>query len=81
MDLLPYIEKFAKRLAEVEAALSDPDAFANAARAQDLAKAYARLKSLVATGAAFRKPLTDLAENRALFENEPTGSEMSAMAR
>ena len=81
MDLLPYIEKFAKRLAEVEAALSDPAAFDNKVRAQDLAKEYSRLKDLVATGAAFKKTLSDLAENRTLFASEPTGSELSAMAR
>ena len=48
MDLRPHIEKFARRLAEVEAALSDPKAFDNPQRAQELAREYARLKDLVA---------------------------------
>ncbi len=36
MDLRPYIEKFARRLAEVEAALSDPKLFDNPMRAQEI---------------------------------------------
>ena len=38
MDLRPYIDKFAKRLAEVEAALSDPAVFDNKQRAQELSR-------------------------------------------
>ncbi len=80
MDLRPHIEKFARRLAEVEAALSDGKVFANPQRAQDLAREYARLKELVAQGNAYAKTLADLAENRALLEAEPAGSEMAQMA-
>ena len=36
MDLRPHIEKFSRRFAEVEAALSDPKAFDNPQRAQEL---------------------------------------------
>ena len=36
MDFKPHIEKFAHRLAEVEAALSDPNVFDNQQKAQDL---------------------------------------------
>jgi hypothetical protein len=36
MDLRPHIEKFGRRLAEVEAALSDPKVFDNPQRAQEL---------------------------------------------
>ena len=67
MELSPYIDKFARRLAEVEAALSDPAAFDNPQRAQELSKEYSRLKELVATGAAYLKTRADLAENRALL--------------
>lgn len=81
MDLRPYIERFAKRLAEVEAALSDPAAFDNKQRAQDLAREYARLKELVATGAAYLKAHADLTENRALLQSESPGSELAEMAR
>ena len=41
MDLRPHIEKFARRFAEVEAALSDPRTFDNPQRAQELGKEYA----------------------------------------
>ncbi len=81
MELRPYIEKFAKRLAEVEAALSDPGVFDHKARAQELSKEYSRLKDLVATGADYLKTVASLKESRALLENEPAGSELAEMAR
>ena len=55
MDLRPQIEKFARRFTEVEAALSDPKAFDNPQRAQELSKEYARLKDLVSTGQSYLK--------------------------
>src|SRR6266513_890964 len=81
MDLRPQIEKFSRRFAEVEAALSDPKAFDNPQRAQELSREYARLKELVAAGAAYSKTLTDLDENRALLKGEPTESELGQMAK
>jgi len=81
MDLRPYIDKFARRLAEVESALSDPSAFDHKQRAQELSKEYSRLKELVATGAAYLKTQADLAENRSLLETEPAASELAALAR
>jgi peptide chain release factor 1 len=81
MDLRPHVEKFARRFTEVEAALSDPKAFDNPQKAQELSKEYARLKDLVATGQAYLKTLSELAENRALAESEPEGSELGQMAR
>src|SRR5437762_3133681 len=81
MDLAPHIEKFSRRFAEVEAALSDPKAFDNPQRAQELSKEYARLKDLVAAGGAYRKTLADLDENRALLKNEPAESEIAQLAR
>jgi peptide chain release factor 1 len=61
MDLRPHIEKFSRRYAEVEAALSDPKAFDNPQRAQELGKEYARLKELVGQGQAYVKVVADLA--------------------
>src|SRR5579885_3028953 len=81
MDLRPHIDRFARRFAEVEAALSDPKVFDNNQRAQELSKEYARLKELVASGNAFLKATTDLQENRALLQSEPAESEMGVMAR
>ena len=81
MDLRPHIERFLRRFAEVEAALSDPKAFDNPQRAQELSKEYARLKDLVAAGQSYLKTLADLGENRALFQAEPAGSELAFMAQ
>lgn len=81
MDFRPHIEKFRRRFAEVEASLSDPKVFDNSQRAQELAKEYARLKELVAAGAAYLKAQADLADNRALLEGEPAESEMAVMAK
>ena len=81
MDLRPHIEKFARRFAEVEAALSEPKAFDNPQRAQELSREYARLKELVATGQAYQKTLGELADNRALAQAEPADSELGQMAR
>ena len=81
MDFRPHIEKFRRRFAELEASLSDPKVFDNAQRAQELSKEYARLKELVAAGDAFLKAQADLAENRALLQNELPDSEMALMAK
>jgi peptide chain release factor 1 len=81
MDLRPHIDKFARRFAEVETALSDPKAFDNQQRAQELSKEYARLRELVAAGKSYQKTLTDLAENRELLKTEATDSELGQMAK
>src|SRR5947208_11734413 len=81
MNLSPHIERFRKRFAEVEAALSDPKAFDNPQRAQELSKEYARLKGLVAQGQAYLKTVGQLAENRQLLQTEPADSELGHMAK
>jgi peptide chain release factor 1 len=81
MDLHSQIEKFSRRFVEVEAALSDPKAFDNPQRAQELSKEYARLKDQVAHGQAYIKAVDDLAENRALLRSEPADSELGQMAK
>ena len=81
MDLKPHIEKFSRRFAEVESALSDPKAFDNPQRAQELSKEYARLKELVATGNAYQKALADLEENRVMLKGEVAESELALMAK
>jgi peptide chain release factor 1 len=80
MNLSPHIEKFRRRYAEVEAALSDPKVFDNPQRAQELSREYARLKELVAQGARYLKTLADLEQNRALLKSEPAESELALMA-
>ena len=81
MDLRPHIERFARRLTEVEAALSDPKVFDNKARAQELSREYARLKELVAVGDRYAKALAQLAENRALLQKETPDSELAQLAQ
>ncbi len=80
MDLRPHIDRFARRLDEVESALSDPKAFDNPQRAQELSREYSRLKELVVSGNSFLKAEADLAENRALLQSEPADSELGKMA-
>ena len=81
MNLTPHIEKFRRRFAEVEAALSDPKAFDNPQRAQDLSREYARLKELVAQGENFLKTSAQLGENRELLKTEPPESELALMVK
>ncbi len=81
MDLSPHIEKFCRRYAEVETALSDPKVFDNPQRAQELSREYARLKELVARGGGYLKTLADLEQNRALLKDERPESELALMAK
>jgi peptide chain release factor 1 len=80
MDLRPHLDKCAKRLAEVEAVLSDPKLFDNNQRAQDISKEYARLKELTRQGQAYLKVLSDLDENRALLSSGLGDPDLAAMA-
>ena len=81
MDLRPHIEEIRQRYAEIEAALSDPAAFDNSQRAQELAREYARLKELAATGERYLKAVADLADNRALLAAESPDSELGQLAQ
>jgi peptide chain release factor 1 len=81
MNLSPHIEKFRRRYAEVETALSDPKAFDNPQRAQELSREYARLKELVARSDHYLKTHADLEQNRALLKSEPAESELALLAR
>lgn len=81
MDLQAPLERFARRLAELETELSDPKVFANPQRFQELSREYARVKELVGTGALYRKAVADLAANRELLAAEPAESELAQMAR
>lgn len=79
MNLVPHIEKFRQRFAELESLLSDPKAFDNPQRAQELSKEYSRLKELVASGDAYLNAVKELTENRALLDSGD--AEMVAMAK
>ena len=73
MDLAPHIQRFGRRLEEVEAALSAPDAFANPAKAQEMSREYARLKDLVASGRAWLETRAELAANREMLADAMAG--------
>ena len=79
MDLRPHIEKFSRRLAEIETALSDPKVFDQPSRAQDLSREHSRLKDLVARGNAWLKTVRDLEDNRAMLAKKPAGSELTQL--
>jgi len=81
MDLRRHIEDLKRRYAETEAQLSDPKVFDNPQRAKEVSQEYARLKEIVATGEAWLKATSDLAENRGLLASESAGSELAEMAK
>ncbi len=81
VDLRPYIERFRRRLADVETALGDPGVAAQPARLQELGREYARLKDLVSCGEAYLRALEELERNRALLAAEPPQSELADLVR
>ena len=81
MDFHAHIDRFSRRFAEVEAALSDPRAFENNQRFQELSREYGQLKDLVTHGRNFLKVHEDLAQNRELSKTEPADSELGQMVR
>jgi len=81
MNLRPYIEKFARRLEEVEAALSDPKVFDNPAKSQELSREYARLKEQAEVGGRYLKTVDELAQHTEFLKTEPADSELAQMAR
>jgi len=81
MNLVPHIENFRRRFAEVEALLSDAKVFDRPQIAQELSREYARLKELLVAGNAYVKTVADLEENRGLLKAEPAESELALMAR
>lgn len=81
MDLIPHIERFEKRFAEVEAALSDPRVLGNQTKMQEMSREYSRLKGLVESGRRYTRILKDIGENEQLVRDEPGESEIAEMAR
>ena len=81
MDLRPYIERFRRRLSEVEAALGEPAVAAQPARLQELGREYARLQNLLRSGEAYLRACEELERNRALLAVESPQSELAALVR
>ena len=80
MDLLPFLERFRTRFAEVESQLSGPDAFSNPQRGQELNREHSRLRSLIEAGAAWESACVELAGNRELLASEGATSEFGLLA-
>jgi peptide chain release factor 1 len=81
MNLRPYIEKFARRMGEVEAALSDPKLFEHRLKFQEMSREYARLKEFNETGQRYLRVVEEMAQHAELLRSEPAESELAQLAR
>src|SRR5271170_6757168 len=79
MDLLPHLDRFSRRYAELEKELARPDLYDNPQRAQELTREHSRLKQLISDGQNWLKLQKDLAEAEAMAKNtsEPEMAEMA----
>ena len=79
MDLMPHLDRFARRFAELEEQLARPDLYDNPQRAQELTREHSRLKQVLADGQAWIKLKNDLAqaEEMAKSSTEPEMAEMA----
>ena len=80
MDLIPHLDRFARRFAELEEQLARPDLYDNSQRAQEVTREHARLKQVLADGQSWLKLKRDMAEAEAMAKNmtEPEMAEMAA---
>ena len=80
MDLMPHLDRFAKRFAELEELLASPDLYDIPQRAQELGREHSRLKQLLADGQHWLKLQKDLGEAEAMVRNTsaPDMAEMAA---
>jgi peptide chain release factor 1 len=80
MDLLPHLDRFRRRFAELEELMARPDLYDNPQKAQELTREHSRLKQLLADGSHWLKLQKDLAEAEAMARNtaEPEMAEMAA---
>ena len=79
MDLMPHLDRFARRFAELEEQLARPDLYDNPQRAQELTREHSRLKQLLADGQNWLKLKRDVSEAEAMAKNtsEPEMVEMA----
>ena len=79
MDLMPHLDRYSKRFAELESELARPDLYDNPQRAQELGREHSRLKQLLADGERWQKLGRDLAEAETMAKNvaEPEMVEMA----
>jgi len=79
MDLMPHLDRFARRFAELEELLARPDLYDNPQKAQELTREHSRLKQLIADGQRWQKLQKDLGEAEAMARNT-SDPEMAEMA-
>jgi peptide chain release factor 1 len=79
MDLLPHLDRFRRRFAELEELMARPDLYDNPQRAQELTREHSRLKQLLSDGEQWLKLKRDLTEAEAMAKNtsEPEMAEMA----
>jgi peptide chain release factor 1 len=79
MDLMPHLERFSRRFAELEELMARPDLYDNPQRAQELTREHSRLKQLIADGDRWQKLRKDLVEAETMAKNnaEPEMAEMA----
>jgi peptide chain release factor 1 len=80
MDLMPHLDRFSRRFAELEEILARPDLYDNPQKAQELTREHSRLKALLADGQNWLKLQKDLGEAEAMAKNtsDPEMAEMAA---
>jgi peptide chain release factor 1 len=81
MNLRPYIEKFARRLGEVEAALSDPKLFENPPNLRRCRANTRASRSLTGGRRRYLKVRTTWRSTPAFLKTEPADSELAQLAR
>src|ERR1700722_9874177 len=79
MDLLPHLDRFRRRFAELEELMSKPDLYDNPQKAQELTREHSRLKQLIADADQWQKLQKHLAETEAMAKNT-SDPEMAEMA-
>ncbi|NJK92184.1 MAG: PCRF domain-containing protein, partial [Blastochloris sp.] len=82
MNLLPHIERFRNRFAELEDLVASANLYDNPAKAQSLLKEHSRLKLALAQYTEWERLEKSLAENRELASStEAEMVELAALAR
>jgi peptide chain release factor 1 len=79
MDLLPHLDRFRRRFAELEEQMSKPDLYDNPQKAQELTREHSRLKQLLADADQWLKLRKHLGETEAMTKNT-SDPEMAEMA-
>jgi peptide chain release factor 1 len=79
MDLAPHLDRFARRFAELEGAMAEPDLYDNPQKAQELTREHARLREVLADGQKWARLKSHLTETEEMAKNvaDPEMAEMA----